>query len=103
LKKKPAPSLINSLLSTETPREFLDGQLTGLNNGIKQEDIEKLCQGDFNGAVIFYGQNDKMTHGARYIGELKLWTSKLGQSYLVTHNLESMSDSPTEKSLYGFP
>ena len=103
LKKKPAPSLINSLLSTETPREFLDGQLTGLNNGIKQEDIEKLCQGDFNGAVIFYGQNDKMTHGARYIGELKLWTSKLGQSYLVTHNLELMSDSPTEKSLYGFP
>jgi hypothetical protein len=102
-KKKPAPSFINSLVSSETPKEYLDAHLTGINNGITQVDIEKLCQGDFNGAVIFYGQNGKMTHGARYIKELKLWTSKLGQSYLVTHNLELMSDSPTEKSLYGFP
>jgi hypothetical protein len=102
-KKKPPPSLINNLVSSDNPKLYLEQHLIGLNDGINQQEIEKLCSGDFDGAVIFYGQKNKMSHGARFVKSLNLWTSKLGQSYLITHNLEQMSDSPTEKSLYGFP
>lgn len=102
-KKKPPPSLIGNLIESDNPKVYLEQHLVGLYNGINQDEIERLCSGDFDGAIIFYGQKNKMTHGARFIRSLNLWTSKLGQSFLITHNLDSMSDSPTEKSLYGFP
>jgi hypothetical protein len=101
--KYPPPSLIEELINDDNPRNYLESHIIGVKNGVNQENIEKLCTGNFDGAIIFYGQDGKLTHGARYLKYFNLWTSKLGQSYLITHNLDSLSDSPSEKSLYGYP
>lgn len=50
-----------------------------------------------NGAVAFYFKNGDMTHAARYvdkIGDQKIeaWTSKLGQSFLVWHELDDLNE-----------
>jgi len=101
--KFPPPSLMEELINQDNPRNYLESHIIGLKNGVNQENIEKLCSGNFDGAIIFYGQDGKLTHGARYLKHFNLWSSKLGQSDLITHNLESLSDSPSEKSLYGYP
>ena len=62
-----------------------------------------ICDSRLDQAVIFYGQNNKFSHAARYVSKLSSWTSKLGSSYLITHDLHFLSDSKSEKSLYGKP
>lgn len=99
-KKKPAPSLIMSLLLDEN---VLEKNLVGLKDNITTEEINQICDSEMDGAVIFYGQNGELTHGARYVIELRSWTSKLGSSYLITHDLHLLDDSAFEKSLYGLP
>jgi hypothetical protein len=99
-KKKPEPSLIISLLKDEN---ILDKRLVGLQDDISTLQIFEICNHNIDGAVIFYGQHGELTHGARYVKELNTWTSKLGSSYLVTHDLHLFDDGFHEKSLYGKP
>ena len=99
-KRKPAPSLIMSLLNDET---LLDSQLVGLEDEISSSILFDICDSRLDQAVIFYGQNNKFSHAARYVSKLNTWTSKLGSSYLVTHDLNFLSDSKAQKSLYGKP
>jgi hypothetical protein len=102
-KIKPAPSLMNSLMNN---KEILDTEnyITGIIDDITDEQILKVCRGNLNEAVIFYGGDEnRLTHAARYSSELKRWTSKLGYSYLVTHSLHLLDNTKTELSLYGAP
>lgn len=62
-----------------------------------------------DGAIAFYFQNYAMTHAARYtdkIGEqsVKAWTSKLGQSFLVWHELNDLNEGKYGEPLcYALP
>jgi len=102
-KIKPAPSLMLSLMNK---MEILDSDnyITGIVDDITDEQILNVCRGNLNEAVIFYGGDEnRLTHAARYSSELKTWTSKLGYSYLVTHSLHLLDSTKTELSLYGAP
>jgi hypothetical protein len=62
-----------------------------------------------DGAVAFYFQNYAMTHAARYVDKIgdktiKAWTSKLGQSFLVWHELNDLNEGKYGEPLcYALP
>jgi hypothetical protein len=68
---------------------FIDRHYVECNNGDYEEGYRKIA---------LYSIGDEYTHGARQIcvGKDKgRWTSKIGQSFLITHSIPELLENPT--------